>query len=166
MSGRLGEKVLGWLEAMRLEREEVENPKARLHLVVEFPRESGHRLDLIFPEEEEDLLLVGCVVPLSEDLQKAMGRMKRKEREAVIWDLRYSFSFMPVGFHLTHPGGVLQKFAVSAGVYADGLTKHALMRTMTEVHKTKVLGIWILHRRLGGREPEEPETVPTTDMYV
>lgn len=157
-------RILRWLEELKLASERVENPKADLHLLVEFPRETGQKLDLIFPKEE-DLLLIGCAIPLPEEHQALMEKLKQREREAIIWDFRYSFSFMPVGFHLHHPGGILKKFTVSTGIYADGLTKDAFVRTITEVHKTKILGIWIMERRLGYMPPKGTGAPPSTDMY-
>lgn len=158
-------RVLRWLEELKLASEKVENPKADLHLLVEFPRETGQKLDLIFPREE-DLLLIGCAIPVPEEHQALMEKLKPRERDAIIWDFRYSFSFMSVGFNLYHPEGILKRFTVSTGIYADGLTKDAFVRALTDIHKTKILGIWIMERRFGYTPPRGADKTPSTDMYV
>jgi hypothetical protein len=137
------EFIEGWLTEEDLPFEPVEDGRAHFHLSATYPPKSPFRVDLVQPRRKvPDLLVIGAGVTVADNHREAFMRLTPDDRRAFIWEFSFLLGKRPVEFELHHPEHVLERFSVTMPLYRDGLIKDVFMRSLREVHRSKLLGIW------------------------
>jgi hypothetical protein len=136
------EKIKTWLAAEGLLKEEVQIENLYFQLAAEFPAQSGRHLSIIQPRSHEDMIVVFSRIRLADSHQKALSAMPPKERERLIWQMRYDLLFQDSGFEIEPGGGDLQSIRFTREIYYDGLTKNELMRAIRENFKCELYVVW------------------------
>jgi hypothetical protein len=136
------EKIKTWLAAEGLLKEEVQIENLYFQIAAEFPAQSGRHLSIIQPKSHEDMIVVFSRIRLADSHQKALSAMPPKERERLIWQMRYDLLFQDSGFEIEPGGGDLQSIRFTREIYYDGLTKNELMRAIRENFKCELYVVW------------------------
>jgi hypothetical protein len=136
------EKIKTWLAAQGLFKEEVQVENLYFQLAAEFPAQSGRHLSIIQPKSHEDMIVVFSRIRLADSHQKALSAMPPKDRERLIWQMRYDLLFQDSGFEIEPGGSDLQSIRFTREIYYDGLTKNELMQAIRENFKCELYVVW------------------------
>ena len=146
---QLREKVQTWLmgEGWNLR----EKPHGTANWLIE-ARDSGGRHIVVGQRQGRDdqILLEGAVAVADQHQQQLMA-LAPAERQAMLWDLRFSLLSLGVEFHgVEEP---LKRVMIGQRIYLDGLTKDRLLQRVSLVRNGVLLVIWSIARRLNLAPP-------------
>jgi hypothetical protein len=136
------EKIKTWLVQEGLFKEEVQVENLYFQLAAEFPVKSGRHLSIIQPKNHEDMIVVFSRIRLADAHQKALSAMPPKERDRLLWQMRYDLLFQDSSFEIEPGGSDLQSIRFSREIYYDGLTKNQLMQAIRENFKCELYVVW------------------------
>jgi hypothetical protein len=136
------EKIKAWLVQEGLFKEELSSENLYFQLAAEFPVKSGRHLSIIQPKDHEDMIVVFSRIRLADAHQKALSAMPPKERERLLWQMRYDLLFQNSSFEIEPGGGDLQSIRFTREIYYDGLTKNQLMQAIRENFKCELYVVW------------------------
>jgi len=136
------EKITTWLAAEGLFKEDVQVENLYFQIAAEFPAQSGRHLSIIQPKSHEDMIVVFSRIRLADSHQKALSAMPPKERERLVWQMRYDLLFRDCSFEMEPGGGDLQSIRFTREIYYDGLTKNELMQAIRENFKCELYVVW------------------------
>ena len=146
--------IKAWLEDEGYLKREVEDLNADFHFIIEVPPQSGQMIDIINPKER-DIILVASGIKLSENHYKALIGLDEKEREKFMWEIRFDLLFLSTEFQIIPSATTPQLFQFTRKLYAEDLTRQALMDAISEVHKCKLYIIWKMNSRFAGNGSDE-----------
>ncbi|MEI8003838.1 MAG: DUF2299 family protein [Methanothrix sp.] len=156
------EKIKTWLVLEGLFKEELQAENLYFQIAAEFPAKSGRHLSIIQPKDHEDMIVVFSRIRLADSHQKALSAMPPKERERLIWQMRYDLLFRDSSFEMEPGGGDLRSIRFTREIYYDGLTKNKLMEVIRENFKCELYVVWKFQEIFGEgqankiRGPPEP----------
>jgi hypothetical protein len=136
------EKIKSWLVQEGLFKEELSSENLYFQLAAEFPAKSGRHLSIIQPRDHEDMIVVFSRIRLADSHQKALSAMPPKDREHLLWKMRYDLLFQDASFEIEPGGGDLQSIRFTREIYYDGLTKNMLMQAVRENFKCELYVVW------------------------
>ncbi len=136
------EKIKTWLVQEGLFKEEGQVENLYFQLAAEFPAQSGRHLSIIQPKNHEDMIVVFSRIRLADSHQKALSAMPPKDRERLIWQMRYDLLFQDSSFEIEPVGSDLQSIRFTREIYYDGLTKNKLMEAIRENFKCELYVVW------------------------
>ncbi len=90
-------KIMGWLSEEALYKDKVYDENLYFHLAAEYPARSGRHVNIIQPNNRDDMVVVLSTIRLAEVHQKALLAMPRKEKEKFIWDMRFDLDIPGLG---------------------------------------------------------------------
>jgi hypothetical protein len=155
-------KVMSWLSEEALYKDKVYDENLYFHLAAEFPARSGRHVNVIQPNNRDDMIVVLSTIRLAEVHQKALQALARKDREKFIWDMRYALLFQDSNFDMEPGGGELNGIRFSREIYYDGLTKNKLMEVLRANFKCELYVVWKFQEAFGA---EPAATGHVEQMY-
>jgi len=139
-------RIREWLEAEGIFRERFPDSKALFHLIAELPPGSGRRVHIIQPLRKKDLIIVVSTIVVDDARRERLRRMKRKEKNDFLWNLRFGLLFRKNSFQMVPNAEDIQRIPVSCPLFYDGLTKNTLMEAMHENWKCHLYIDWMFQR--------------------
>jgi len=158
------EKIKTWLVQEGLFKEEVPQENLYFQIAAEFPAKSGRHLSVLQPKNHEDLIVVFSRIKLADLHQKALSAMPPKERERLLWQMRYDLLFQDSGFEIEPGGSDLQSIRFTREIYYDGLTKNELMQAIRNNFKCELYVVWKFQETFGDG-PANRIAAPPEPMY-
>ena len=158
------EKIKTWLVQEGLFKEEVPQENLYFQMAAEFPAKSGRHLSIIQPKSHEDLVVVFSRIRLADAHQKALAALPPKERERLLWNMRYDLLFQDSSFEIEPGGGDLQSIRFTREIYYDGLTKNELMQAIRNNFKCELYVVWKF-QEIFGEGPTNRIAGPPEPMY-
>ena len=141
------EQVREWLMEEDMIREKIYDENANFHYIINFP--NNNAMDVIQPRAKEDVLLIGCATEVSQVEQDMIKNTDKAINQEFIWNVRFALNEMLLDFELEHPDDQLKRFIITEDIFADGLTKHVLVKSIKKVFKAKLQCIWLLGKTYG-----------------
>lgn len=141
------EQVKEWLMEEDMIREKIYDENANFHYIINFP--NNNAMDVIQPRAKEDVLLIGCATEVSQVEQDMIKNTDKAINQEFIWNVRFALNEMLLDFELEHPDDQLKRFIITEDIFADGLTKHVLVKSIKKVFKAKLQCIWLLGKTYG-----------------
>jgi hypothetical protein len=136
------EKVKTWLVQEGLFKAEDQPENLHFQIAAEFPAKSGRHLSIIQPKSHEDMIVVFSRIRLADSHQRALLAMPPKEKERLLWQMRYDLLFQDSSFEIEPGGGDLQSIRFTREIYYDGLTKNELMQAIRINFKCELYVVW------------------------
>lgn len=156
-SEEIEKRIKNWLQTEGIFRERFPDDKARFHLIAELPPGSGRKVHIIQPSHKKDLILVVSTMVIDDVRRDRLRRMKRKEKNDFLWNLRFGLLFRKNSFQMMPGAENIQRIQVTHPIYYDGLTKNALMEAMQENWKCHLYIDWLFQREFEENlQPKEP----------
>jgi hypothetical protein len=154
-------KIMTWLSEEGLYKDKVCDEILYFHLAAEFPARSGRHVNVIQPNNRDDMVVVLSTIRLAEVHQRALQVMAKKEREKFIWDMRYALLFQDANFEMAPGGGELSSIQFTREIYYDGLTKNKLMEVLRANFKCELFVVWKFQETFG----DDPTASHIEQMY-
>ena len=158
------DKIKAWMVQEGLFKEEVPQENLYFQLAAEFPAKSGRHLSIIQPRNHEDMIVVFSRIRLADSHQKALAAMPPKDRDGLIWMMRYDLLFQDSSFEMEPSGCDLQSIRFTREIYYDGLTKNNLMEAVRENFKCELYVVWKF-QEIFGDGPTNRIAGPPEPMY-
>jgi len=158
------EKIKTWLVQEGLFKEEVPQESLYFQLAAEFPAKSGRHLSIIQPKSHEDMIVVFSRIRLADSHLLALAAMPPKDRDRLLWQMRYDLLFQDSSFEMEPGGGDLQSIRFTREIYYDGLTKNKLMETVRENFKCELYVVWKFQEIFGEMQANRVSS-PPEPMY-
>lgn len=136
------DKIQSWLTQEGLFKETVQDENLHFHIAAEYPAHTGRHVSIIQPKNREDMIVVFSRIRLAEAHQKAIVAMPPKEKEMLLWQMRYDLLFQQSSFEIESERGDLQGIHFTREIYYDGLTKNKLMEAVRENFKCELYIVW------------------------
>ncbi|OPY51683.1 MAG: hypothetical protein A4E48_01438 [Methanosaeta sp. PtaU1.Bin060] len=141
-TGEARERIKSWLTEERLLKETVEDERLSFHFACEYPVGSGRHMNVFQPKDHEDLIVIFSRIRLVDLHKNALAAMPQKEKERLIWQMRYDLLFRESSFEMEMKEGELEGFRFTRELYADGLNKNLFMDAIRENFKGELYVIW------------------------
>ncbi len=155
------DKIKRWLTEEGLFKEEVPGENLYYQIAAEFPASSGRHLSIIQPRDHEDMIVVFSRIMLAEIHQKAFSALPPREKEQLLWRMRYDLLFQDSSFEIEPVGADMRSIRFTREIYYDGLTKNKLMEAVRENFKCELYVVWkfqeIFGEGLANRVSKPPE---------
>jgi hypothetical protein len=158
------EKIKIWLVQEGLFKDKVPQENLYFQLAAEFPAQSGRHFSIIQPKDHEDMIVVFSRIRLADSHQKALSAMPPKERERLIWQMRYDLLFQDSSFEIEPAGSDLLSIRFTQEIYYDGLTKNKLMEAIRENFKCELYVVWKFQEIFGEGQANSVSS-PPEPMY-
>jgi len=158
------DKIKAWLVQEGLFKAEDQPENLYFQLAAEFPAQSGRHLSIIQPKNREDMIVVFSRIRLADSHQKALAAMPPKDRDRLIWKMRYDLLFQDSSFEMEPGGGDLQSLRFTREIYYDGLTKNNLMEAVRDNFKCELYVVWKF-QEIFGDGPANKISGPPEPMY-
>jgi len=158
------DKVKVWLNQEALFKEELEDENLYFQLAAEYPPKSGRHLSIIQPKNHEDMLVVFSRIRLADPHKAALSSMPPKEKERLIWQIRYDLLFHDTSFEMESDESGLQSIRFMREIYYDGLTKNKLMEAIRENFKCELYIVWKFQEHFGEGQANKASG-PPEPMY-
>jgi hypothetical protein len=158
------EKIKAWLVQEGLFKAEDKPENLYFQLAAEFPAQSGRHLSIIQPKNHEDMIVVFSRIRLADSHQMALSAMPPKEKERLIWQMRYDLLFQDSSFEIEPAGSDMQSIRFTREIYYDGLTKNELMQAIRNNFKCELYVVWKFQEIFGGG-PTNRIAGPPEPMY-
>ncbi len=142
----LKEMIKAWLEDENMLKQEIDDENADFHLILEVPPGSNQVIDIIAPKNK-GLILVASGVKLSDEHYSGVMGMNAKEREKLMWEIRFQLLFLNTEFQILPDANTPQLFQFTRKLYQENLTRQMLMDAISEVHKCKLYIIWKMREK-------------------
>jgi hypothetical protein len=158
------EKVKTWLIQEGLFKEEIQVDNLYFQLAAEFPPQSGRHLSVIQPKNHEDMIVVFSRIRLADSHRFAISSMQPKDREQLLWKMRYDLLFQDSSFEIEPGASDLQSIRFTREIYYDGLTKNMLMQAIRENLKCELYVVWKFQEIFGEGQTNKVSS-PPEPMY-
>jgi hypothetical protein len=142
-------KIMTWLSEEGLYKDKVYDENLYFHLAAEFPARSGRHVNVVQPNNRDDMVIVLSTIRLAEVHQKALQALSKKDREKFIWDMRYALLFQDSNFEMGPVSSEINGIQFSREIYYDGLTKNKLMEVLRENFKCELYIVWKFQETFG-----------------
>ncbi|WP_202318813.1 DUF2299 domain-containing protein [Archaeoglobus neptunius] len=152
MKEEIAKKVRDWLVEEGIYKDKIADENADFHFLAEVPPNSRQFIDVIFPKNREDMLVIASGIKLSDDHYRSVMSLGDAKREELLWEIRFKILFLETGFQILPNARDPQLFQFTREIYFDGLNKNLFMDAIRQVHKCKLFIIWMMQRSFGGHE--------------
>jgi hypothetical protein len=98
---------------------------------------------VFFPQQFKDKVVLNSGVTVASEIQEKM-----KGSEKFLDELSFTLTGRPTMFALNRTNGAVDYINLSTSLYVDGFSKNAFMGAVNDIHKSRVLTLWMLHKRL------------------
>lgn len=161
------ETILKWLTEEGLYRDRVQDEKLHFHLAAEFPARSGRYVNVIQPKDRSDMVVVFSRIKLADVHRAALKALPDRERERLLWEMRYALLFRESNFEFEPRSGDLESIRFSREIYYDGLSKNALMEALRENFRCELYVVWKFQEIFDGSQGQRPRSsAPPEPMYI
>lgn len=155
------DKIKCWLTEEGLFREELPGENLYYQIAAEFPASSGRHFSILQPWDHEDMIVIFSRIMLAEVHQKAFSALPLREKEQLLWRMRYDLLFQDSSFEIEPVGADMRSIRFTREIYYDGLTKNRLMEAVRENFKCELYVVWkfqeIFGEGLANRASKPPE---------
>jgi hypothetical protein len=158
------DRITAWLKQEGLFKEQVLDDNLYFQIAAEYPARSGRHVSIIQPKNHEDMIVVFSRIRLAELHQKSISAMLPKEKERLLWMMRYDLIFRESSFEMEPVGGDLQSIRFTREIYYDGLNKNKLMEAVRENFKCELYVVWKFQEIFGDGKPNLISS-PPEPMY-
>jgi hypothetical protein len=158
------EKIKNWLVQEGLFKAEDQPENLYFQLAAEFPAKSGRHLSIIQPKNHEDMIVVFSRIRLADAHQMALSAMPPKEKERLLWQMRYDLLFQDASFEIEPAGSDMQSIRFTREIYYDGLTKNELMQAIRINFKCELYVVWKFQEIFGEGQANRVSS-PPEPMY-
>ena len=125
-------------------KENIVDNTANFHFLYEFGPQN--LIQIIQPTGKNDLIVVAASTNVSPEHLSKINSLNNEKKLEFLWNFRLTLNSMGIDFQLQHPDNVLQSFAITDVIYDGAITKDHIMRTIRNVIKAKLQGIWLIQR--------------------
>jgi hypothetical protein len=157
-------KIQTWLTEEMLFKEIVQEENLHFHIAAEFPARSGRHVSILQPKNHEDMIVVFSRIRLAEAHQKAIAALPPKERDRLMWQMRYDLLFQDSSFEMEPGRGEMQSIHFTREIYYDGLNKNKLMEAVRENFKCELYVVWKFQEIFGDGQGNKTSS-PPEPMY-
>ncbi len=158
------ERIAAWLAQEGLFKEQLSEENLHFQIAAEYPARSGRHLSIIQPKSHEDMIVVFSRIKLADAHLQAISAMPPKERERLIWQIRYDLLFQDSSFEIEPGGGEMRSIRFMHEIYYDGLSKNKLMEAVRENFKCELYVVWKFQEIFGGGQTNNV-SAPPEPMY-
>jgi hypothetical protein len=158
------DRITAWLTQEGLFKERVPDDNLYFQIAAEYPARSGRHVSIIQPKNHQDMIVAFSRIRLADAHQKAISAMSPKERERLLWMIRYELLFRESSFEMEPAGGDLQSIRFTREIYYDGLNKNKLMEAIRENFKCELYVVWKFQEVFGEGKPNTVSS-PPEPMY-
>jgi hypothetical protein len=143
------DKIKAWLVEEGLFKEVLSEENLHFQIAAEFPARSGRHLSIIQPKDHEDMIVVFSRIRLADAHYQALSAMPAKDRERLLWRMRYDLLFQDSSFEIEPGGGDMRSIRFMREIYYDGLNKNTLMEAVRENFKCELYVVWKFQETFG-----------------
>lgn len=158
------DKIQTWLTQEGLFKEMVQEESLYFHIAAEYPAGSGRHVSILQPKNHDDMIVVFSRIRLAEAHQKAIAALPPKEKDRLLWQMRYDLLFQESSFELEPGKGELQSIRFTREIYYDGLNKNKLMEAVRENFKCELYVVWKFQENFGDGQANKTSS-PPEPMY-
>lgn len=155
MKEEMARKVRDWLVEEGIYKDKIADENADYHFLAEIPPNSRQFIDIVFPRNRDDMVVVASGIKLSDEHYRSLMGLSAEKRDEVLWKMRFDLLFLPTGFQILPDANNPQLFQFTRELYFDGLNKNLFMDAVKQVHRCKLYVIWTMQRISGKRD--EPD---------
>ena len=153
--GDIQQKISSWLVEENYGVKVQENPN--VYFVINAQHPTGIGLAIGQEVGKKDRLVISASLNLDEDAQKRLRSLPEKERQDILWDIRFGLIALDVQFQMIPNGNMPTVIQVSKLLYYDGVTKDRFMGLVQKVTDSLLLVVWKLQRKFGASAPKEEQ---------
>ncbi len=135
-------RICAWLKEEGLFKEEIQDENMYFQIAAEYPAHSGRHVNIIQPKNHEDMIVVFSRIRLADLHKKTIAALPLKEKERLLWLMRYDLIFRESSFEMEPNGNDLQSIRFMREIYYDGLNKNKLMEAVRENFKCELYVVW------------------------
>lgn len=154
-------RIMTWLSEDGLYKDKVYDEKLHFHLAAEYPAGSGRHVNIIQPNNRDDMVVVVSRVRLADVHEKALQALPKKERDKFLRDMKYALLFQESSFQMEPEPEKLRSVQFTREIHYDGLSKNKLMEVIRENFKCELYVVWKFNEAFG----EEIDLKQTEHMY-
>lgn len=155
MKGEVARKVRDWLVEEGIYKDRVADENADHHFIAEVPPNSRQFIDVVFPKNRDDMVVIASGIKLSDEHYAQIMSLDAEKRNELLWEMRFTLLFLPTGFQILPNAENPQLFQFTRELYFDGLNKNLFMDALKQVHRCKLFVIWTMQKISGKRgEPD------------
>ena len=111
--------------------------------IITATNETQQNIVVAQPQSLPDRIEIQATILLPDDRQKMFEDMDAKEREAVLWNLRFELLKLGVEF-VGLAGPVVQEIRILQRIYDDGLTQDRFTQRISQVKAGAILTVWTI----------------------
>jgi len=149
MKDEVAKKVREWLVEEGVYKDKVADGAADYHFVAEFPPNSRQFIDVIFPKNRDDMVIVAAGIKLSDEHYRSLMALSKERRDDILWEIRFKLLFLETGFQILPNASDPQVFQFTRELYFDGLNKNLFMDSLKQVHRCMLFIVWTMQRLFG-----------------
>ncbi len=154
-------KIKTWLTKEGLFKNEDLDEDFHFHYAAEYPAGTGRHISIAQASNREDAIVVYSRIRLAEPHKNAWQAMPARERDRLIWQMRYDLLFQESSFEMMPRGGDLEVIRFTRELFYDGLNKNKFMEALRENFKCELYVVWKFQEIFGdgqaSRAPDPPE---------
>jgi len=155
MKDEVARKVREWLVDEGIYKDKVADENADYHYIVETPPNSRQYIDVVFPKNRDDMIVIASGIKLSNEHYRSLMSLNPEKRNELLWEMRFTLLFLPTGFQILPNVNNPQLFQFTRELYFDGLTKNLFMDAVKQVHRCKLYVIWMMQKISGGKSEQD-----------
>ncbi len=142
-------KVREWLVEEGIYKDRITDENADYHFIAEVPPDSRQYIDVLFPKNRYDMVVVASGIKLADEHYRSLMSMSSERRNELLWEMRFTLLFLPTGFQILPNVNDPQLFQFTRELYFDGLNKNIFMDAVKQVHRCKLYVIWKMQKISG-----------------
>jgi len=158
------EKIKAWLSEEGLFQKILSEENLHFQIAAEYPLKSGRHLSIIQPKNHDDMIVVFSRIRLADAHYKALSSMPPKDRDRLLWQMRYDLLFQDSSFEIEPGGGDMRSIRFMREIYYDGLNKNKLMEAIRENFKCELYVVWKFQEVFGDGQASKASS-PPEPMY-
>ena len=155
MKDEVARKVRDWLVDEGIYKDKIADENADYHFIAEMPPNSRQFVDVVFPKNRDDMIVIASGVKLSDEHYRSLMGLGEQKREEILWEIRFRLLFLETGFQILPSAQDPQIFQFTREVYFDGLNKNLFMDALKQVHRCKLFIIWMMQKNFGSLADSE-----------
>jgi hypothetical protein len=150
----VAKKVREWLVEDGLYKDKVTDENADFHFLAEIPPNSRQFIDVVFPKNRDDMIVIASGVRLADEHYSALMSLSSERREELLWDIRFKLLFLETGFQIVPGVQDPRIFQFTRELYFDGLNKNVFMDALKQIYRCKLFIVWTMQKLFGGSGEE------------
>ncbi len=147
-------RVREWLVDDGIYKDKIPDENADYHFLAEIPPGSGQYIDVVFPKNRGDMVIIASGVKLADEHYRSLMSLADERREELLWDIKFKLLFLATGFQILPSAEDPQIFQFTRELYFDGLNKNIFMDSLKQVYRCKLFIIWTMQKNFGSGSVE------------